>query len=93
MEHTPTPWKASKDCILNAHNVIVADVFDGSASEHTDREKAAEIAVEIVQAVNAHEALVTLAEEARDHLYTKQDMLRVRYMARAALALAEGKGE
>lgn len=40
---------------------------------------------QIVAEHNAHEELVALAREVRDHLYIKQDVSRVHDMARAVL--------
>jgi hypothetical protein len=44
-----------------------------------------DLAAQIAREHNAYEALVELATEARDHLYEKQDILRVREMAKEVL--------
>ena len=47
----------------------------------------------IVAAVNAYAPMVAALEEAAEHLYTTQDIARVREQARAALALARKDAE
>jgi hypothetical protein len=87
-KHTPTPWHRAGDYIVSEDEIAVAEITNPCLASQTEDANAAFI----VRAVNAHEALVRalreLIEAAEEDGRPDRPCVRV---ARAALALAEGK--
>ena len=85
MSHTQTPWTYHKTGYIRKDDLYIAEVLSGPDSPDVEEVKAN--AAYIVQAVNAHEALVACCERAlKDSARVFPDFAD---QLRAALALAK----
>ena len=92
MEHSPTPWRVNVSAL--EYLEIRSDGENGQicGCGEVDSEIDQANAAFIVQAVNAHDALVEALEEARDYLPHHDDPALTQKVD-AALALAKGESQ